>query len=139
MSKEAKKDAGTAVATIAPAREITLADGQSFKVKKVVTAPLLQQKPGATVFVQFLAPFFLSKEAKGDGPKKEPPYIARVRNLLDANPHAEYDYIVPAVLRAEMEENFPNAVYVGAKFQVQKSPEPVAGKRYYAFSVIELE
>lgn len=138
MAKVEKQEPGTAVAAVAPAREVTLADGQVFKVKRVVTAPLLQQKPGTTVYVQFLAAFFLAKEVKGDT-KKEPPHIGRVRNLLDPDPNAEYDYIIPAVLRAEMDENFPEAGYVGKKFQVQKSPEPVAGKRYHAFSVIELE
>lgn len=139
-----KKDNAKQVATVpASVREITLPDGQVFEVEKIVSAPLLQQKAGARVLVQFLSPIVQGKKIveKGEAKQKEPPYIARVRNLEDPSPISEYDFIVPAVLRSEIEQQYPNQTYIGKRFFIVKSLEPVGkgANKYYTFAVALLK
>lgn len=143
MAEPKNKEPETKLATVAQAslNTIVAPDGQVFEIKKSVTAPLLQQKEGTVVLVEFLTPIALGKEIKlkeGVKKDKETPYIARVRSLMDPEPTRQYDFILSAVCKSELEDAYPNASYVGKRFRISKSPDKVIGKRYFAYAIDEL-
>lgn len=110
------------------------------RLKRQVTRPLLKQKVGQEVWVKFMSKIFLSEKiTTGDkvNDAKLPPNMAHVLDLWHGVPW-EHTYIVPAVLKSELERQYPDHSYVGLCFQIQKlGPDTEGGKRYNNFTVAE--
>ncbi len=109
----------------------------SFKVKKLITLPLLKFQIDEPIFVKFEEPMFIGKEIKGTGDKAkmEPATLANVINLETGEP---CQIILATVLKSILTENYENNAYVGCAFQITKGKK-ASGKSYNPYSVAELE
>lgn len=134
----------------------TAAAAPKFKVKKLVTLPLLKLDVGTPVFIQFLEPLKIGKQVEED---KDAAILTNVVNLTTGEP---CQFLVPAVLQGILHDDYgapkfgtktkggpveilepadptqtPDS-YVGKQFMVLKKPK-VEGKRYFPFEVAEIE
>lgn len=112
-----------------------------FRVAQRVTVPLLSMKDlfEVPVYIRVETEFKKADPVKAsknddDSPKQEPPIICRVTNLETGELN---DFIVPVVLRSELEENYPNAGYIGKCFEVIKRKLD-GTKKYNTFSITEI-
>src|SRR5690242_19744057 len=121
-------------ATVLPAmqdREFKIA-GKTYKMKRLVTLPLLKHEAGQTRMLRIEVPFYVGKSVDE---KKGPATLTTVINLETGE---EMTYIVSAVLQKNLEEQYPDAKYVGKSFAVAKYAPP-EGKRYSLFNIAEIE
>lgn len=107
-----------------------------FAFRKVanVTVPLLSLKDlfEVPIYVRIETPFETAKPTKND--TKEPPTICRVTNLETGE---LCQLIVPVVLKSELNENFPDAGYVGKCFELIK--HKIEGdKKYSTWGITEI-
>jgi len=110
------------------------------RLKRQVTRPLLKQRVGQEVWVKFVGKIFQSEKittGKAAEDAKLPPMMAFVLDLFGGGV-GEYQYIIPAVLRSELERAYPNGSYEGLCFHIQKlGPDKEAGKLYNNFRIVE--
>ena len=112
-----------------------------FKYNKVraVTLPLYKPTIDQEFYVRFNEVIVQAKDSRTDEEKasgqNEPPMLANV-TVLDTG--EEMQLIIPAVLQAELSDNYENDGYVGKCFALTKLKKK-DGKRYHNFSVIEIE
>lgn len=106
-----------------------------FDVVKNVTLPLLKQQDDTTVYIQITGEIFTGKEMKGSGDKQkmEP---ADLMNIVDLETGEEMQMIANAVLKSTLEEEYPEAAYVGKQFAITRNS--VEGKRYKTYKVQEI-
>lgn len=107
-----------------------------FKVKKLVTIPLLKIVVDRPINVFVVSPIHKGKEQKNtkDGVSMEP---ADLLHCINLETFAPCQIIVGAVLGSSLRENYPEASYVGKAFRIVQSK--VENKRYKAYDVVELE
>lgn len=129
-----------------------------FKIKSHVTVPLLKTEDGKQYFVKITKAIHRAITNESENKKYEnamarfnalteeeqksvdrpqapnPPELCQVVNLMTGEIN---QMIVGAVLKSELEREYPNASYVGKAFQIQKAK--VQGKRYSAYQIAELE
>lgn len=138
-SKSGDVGTGETMEIMAPVETmITDLNGVAFKVAKKVTLPLLKQEAGEDVMIQITSEIYVGKELKaaaGNTVKEKPADLIR---CIDLNSGIEHEYIVNAIVKAELEENYPDAGYKDKYFAIRKMPKP-EGKRYNAFQIMELE
>lgn len=110
--------------------------GLNFKVVKNVTLPLLKQSDDTTVYVRIDSAIFKGKEIKGTGEaaKMEP---ADLMNVTELESGEQMQMIANAVLKGNLEEEYPEEGYVGKCFAVTRMK--VEGKRYKNYSIQEIE
>ena len=106
--------------------------GRKFKMKRLVTMPLLRHEVGQTRYIKIGSEFYTGKQVDKT---KGAATLANVINLEDGK---EYNYIVSAVLQKNVEEQYPDGKYVGKDFAVLKMAPP-EGKRYSLFHIAEIE
>lgn len=118
-----------------------------FKVKQRITFPQLKLEPGVAYPVLIKAPIFEGKPVRAsslkentdkpadDNKAENPPHLARITSLTDGK---DYEIVCPAVLVAELEDNFPDHSYVDRAFQITLLGKK-AGKRYHTIDLVELE
>lgn len=106
-----------------------------FKVVKQVTRPLLKHPDNSTVYVRILSAIYQGKEIKGS--KMAPAEIVDVNDLTRPGSNVEFQYIVSAVLKGVLTEEYPNNSYVGKSFAIVAYPKE-DGKRYRNFGIAEL-
>jgi len=107
-----------------------------FTVKKHVTLPLFKWENNKPYYYRFDAAIEQGKPIKEkDGEsKKEPAYLAPVTNLESGE---QGEIILGTVLRGILDEDYPDASYVGKCFElVQKR---ITGKNYNSYGVTEIE
>lgn len=117
-------------------------DPTKVKIVKNVTLPVLSLKAGQVVFVVIDTAIEKGKELKrtaaADGKepevKQEPADICHVTNLETGE---QLQFIVNAVVKANLDEAYPKNGYVGKRFRVAKL-EKRAGKRYFDFNIAEI-
>lgn len=132
-TKNGTKDSTTDKAT--KAKE-ALANAPKFKIKKMVTLPLLKPSLGIPVFIKIIDKMFQGKEIKtGDKKDMEP---AMLLNILDLSTGQPCQMIANKVFESILLEEYENHSYVGVCFQVTKL-SPRDGKRYNGFEIIEIE
>ena len=119
-------------AIVAPVRETP-----KFKVKKLVTVPLLKFVIDQPIYVKITSPIFLGKEVKGSGDssKMEAAHLANIINLETGE---EQQIIIAKVVQGVLDEEYPNQGYVGKAFQLTKLAKG-SGKRYNPYTVAELD
>lgn len=101
---------GTEVALVDQKQAVTTHAGvpEGFKMKKLLTIPLLKFGPNATIYVKIVGNIFKSKKltnAKGAEAKKEPPFLCEVIRVGDPS-GTRMHLITPAVLKSELERNY---------------------------------
>jgi hypothetical protein len=110
------------------------------KIKRHVTLPTLSKlKDGQTIYIRFDSVMTISKVVKpvlkpGDKPE-EPATIAQV-TMLDTG--ELYTFLVPAVVKSVLNEEYPKDAYLGKGFAIQQVGQK-DGKRYKNYTVAELE
>ena len=110
--------------------------GMGFKVTRKITLPLLSTKDGGQYAVQLQGKFYVGKEItqKGEVAKK-PAIMVDVIDLLTGQ---LMQMICPTVLKANIEEAFPDDSYVGKCIAFERFAKK-EGKNYNTFSLAEIE
>lgn len=110
-----------------------------FKVKKLLTRPLLKFSEDESRFVKIETAVYIGKdmkEAVKPGEKKREP--AHIADVIDLETGAEAQIIVSAVVLSVLNETYPGDTYIGKSFSITKlSRQP--GKSYFPYSVAEIE
>jgi len=104
-----------------------------FKVKRLVTLPLLKPAIDKEFYILIQEPIFKGKELKGSDME-----AAHLVNIINLETGQEMQLIANAVLRSTLEEEYPEAGYVGKGFALTKEAKP-SGKKYNPFTVVEIE
>lgn len=112
----------------------------AVKVVKNVTLPLLKMKDdGTSYYVKITSEIYPGKDnktgkpAEGDQTQKVPDLI----QVIDLETGEEKELIVSAVLKAELEEQYPELAYKGKMFRLQKFAK-ADGKKYATFQIAEI-
>jgi hypothetical protein len=128
---EVENSTGSEVVTLNTkvARPVALsAEAMSkLSLKKVLTRPLLKHPAGSGVRIMFKAPFLKQPDrTDGDGVVQVGPYVALV---VDRASGILCHYIVNAVARGALEQEYPCDGYVDKWFAIMKE-YPANGKRW---------
>jgi hypothetical protein len=108
-----------------------------FKVKKVLTLPLFKLVVDTPSYFKITAAMYIGKDMKqkeGDK-KKEPATLANVTNLETGEAG---QFIVNAVVKSVLTEEYPADAYVGKCFAITKQKRK-EGKSYDPFNVVEID
>lgn len=107
-----------------------------FKVIRQVTLPTFKLTVGIPFAFRVDAPMYVGKKLKDDkDAKREPATIVNVTNL-DTGEVGQL--VLGAVLKGNLEEQYPEASYVGKSFAILKG-EKREGKRYNEYQIMEIE
>lgn len=111
-------------------------DKNGFKVKKLVTLPLIKTVVNEPLYVVFLSAMEESKTGGqgSDGKEMEPATIAKV---VDMTTGEVGQIILGTVTQSNLHENYSNDSYVGKFFEILITKRE--GKRYHDSSITELE
>lgn len=120
---------------------------EGFTTKRQVILPVLSLQVDQPRIVKFLEAMRISAvkaspesaaraKAEGKGDQKEKP--ATVAPVVDMQTGENLTLIVPAVLEANLKEQYPDDGYVGKGFYVMKKAKR-PGKRYFDFEISEVE
>ena len=115
--------------------ENTAATSGKFTRKAAVILPVLKMQEEKPIFFQPVAPFYIGKPVEKDGKEEKPADLLKVVNLETGE---EALVVAGAVLKGNLEEAFPDAGYVGKKFEATKHAKQ-NGKRYNTYSLYEIE
>lgn len=96
-----------------------------FKVKKMVTVPLLKIKPGVEYYIRVTGPMH---EGKKIDDRKEPAILMNVQELPTNKPA---QIIVGKLMRDALNEQYPNSAYVGKCFAFQIDKDQNNPERKY--------
>jgi hypothetical protein len=111
-----------------------------FKAKRVVTLPSMVLKAvGQAATVKILDEIRVSKvEGKPDaeGKKQKPADICTVTNVESGE---QAILLVPAVVKSNLERDYPSAGYVDKVFFIRCDGKRKEGQRYNDFTIIEVE
>lgn len=137
----APKKASTAVVVANNTEEgklVALGSG-SFKVKRVVTLPLLKHVDGQVVHVQIASEIYVGKQIPAEkGSTKAAEKPADLCDVVELNTARKMQYIVSAVVKSNLETTYPDGGYVGKCFAIFKG-EKREGKRYREYEIVEIE
>ena len=125
---------------------ITLAGGQTVRVKRQITVPVLRMKVDVdsgedpagiptemSIVARFVEPIREGKRIEGGAIDK----AAKLLRVAALNGEVK-ELIVNTVLEKELDEAYPAAGYVGSWFHLTKYRKK-AGKKYNTFAIIEIE
>lgn len=141
MAKEAKAT-GTSISERATsAMNLSLGAG-NFKVKRQVVFPLLKHKAGEVRCITITSAMYEGKEIvqkEQTAAERKMGTAMLVKAIdLEPSPTRNVEYIVNAVLQGVLNDEYPNDSYVGKSFAINKL-QPVEGKRYNTFEILEIE
>jgi hypothetical protein len=116
---------------------VTLPEGT--KVKRHVTLPSLAiKKDGQQESLFILDELRVSKiTAKKDGDKPREP--ATICSAVKIDTGEQVTFIVPAVVKANLERDYPNGAYVKKAFLIQNKGKRTESQRYNDFAILELD
>lgn len=110
-----------------------------FEEIKPVTTAVLRQVIDAPFFVEFRTAIkqgdVVSTKQGADGQAMKPADVAQVVNLETGEVQT---LICNAVLKSELEKNYPKAGYVGKQFRIVQHAK-TGGKRYNPYSISEIK
>lgn len=139
-NKPAAKQAGTEVVpmsataqTFAAAQAALAAKLPGFRVAKQITMPVLKMEIDKLYALKITDALRVSTYK---GEKDEKP--ADICGVIDMTTGALHTFLVPAVVKKNIEDNYPDNSYIGKVFAVQKLPKR-PGKRYFDFNIAEIE
>ena len=107
-----------------------------FRVKKLVTVPSLVMKiHGEERILRFDTPITVSTVRDPKKPDEKPANVATVTDMETGEP---FIFLVPAVVQANLEQNYTGEAYVDKIFQIKHLGKDPA-KRYVNFGIAEVE
>ncbi len=119
-----------------------MATAPAFKptIKKQLTFPTLQMKPGVAIYFRILSPMAISTSAvvkKGQEARKP----ATIMQVIDRTDNVEKTIVVNKVLEGKLNEAYASQGYVGKSFAATKSSDKKKGDagEYYDFDLAEIE
>jgi malate/lactate dehydrogenase len=112
--------------------------GRTITVKKQVTLPLLKHEEGQIRYVTIHKAIYEGKEIKNKRGGETEMAPATMALVTDLETWRQCEYIVNAVFKGIMEDDYPNDSYVGKSFAIHKLEKP-KGKRYNALEILEVE
>lgn len=108
-------------------------------LKRRITLPSLSmKKKGDIRYLTIADPMRVSKvvdKPTADGKVKEPATICTVGDVLTGE---VYTWIVPAVCKKNILDDYPDESYVGKCFMVENMGKRTDGQRYHDFSLAEV-
>ncbi len=110
-----------------------------YKAKKQVTLPSLSMKEGQTFALRFDTAMRVSEvmDKKTEGKKPRDP--ATIANVTDVATGEQYIFIVPSVVKSNLERDYKDESYVGCVFQITHKGKRKESQRYFDFAITELE
>lgn len=111
-----------------------------YETVKTVTVPLLKPSLDTPFFVKILTKIVQSKAIESKTGKKrdmEPAFVCHVVNLED-EAAGTMEFIVNAVLKSALDEEYPSDSYVGKCFRLIKHAK-AEGKQYHKFTIAEIK
>jgi len=138
--------AKTAAKTTKTENTGAIAPMTKFKVKKLITLPLLKMTIGDDYFVKLIGVKFKASAMKVDPnkaidpkvekeAKKDPPMLINVIDLTTGEP---MQMILNSVLESNIDEAYPDDSYVNLGFKFIKHAK-ASGKDYNTFTIAEIE
>jgi len=150
MTKAAKKTAapkqpaGTSLAPVGAGLPMALPSG--LKVVKRVTLPSLalknQGEARALLFASAMRVSAIKEKKDAEGRQREPATIADVG---DVETGEQFIFIVPAVVKANLERDYgpstPDGapLYIGRVFYIRNEGKRKDGQRYNDFTIVEVD
>ena len=108
------------------------------KVVRKVTMPTIKVAAGDTVWIKFLdAIQTKQKQEKNEKTGAMEEKTIDVAHIVMLDSGEEGQIVVGDVLKKNLDENYPDAGYVGKGFQIEKKQVP--GKRYMNYLIDEIE
>ncbi len=109
-------------------------------IKKQLTFPTLQMKPGVSIYFLVKSPMTISTSAvvkKGQENRKP----ATIMQVIDRTDNVEKTIVVNKVLEGKLNEAYASQGYVGKSFAATKSSDKKKGDagEYYDFDLAEIE
>lgn len=119
--------------------ELLVAGGKNFRVKKIVTLPLLKHLDGMVVMIRITSKIYVGKEIKNEkGSASGNNKPADLVDIIELNTNRQMVYIVSAVCKSNLETTYPDHSYVNKSFAIRKGAK-VEGKRYRAYEILEID
>lgn len=122
-------------------------------IKKHVTLPLIKPQIGQPIYIKIIGEMYVGKDIskKSRDPSKTDMAPATLVNCVNLETGEESQIIVPSVLKGILEDEYcvfsgegeerklVEQDYVGRCFMLTKQPKPDDKKRYFPFTVAEIE
>lgn len=109
---------------------------EKFRTIKTVTMQSWPWEAGETKAFRVTSEIHKGREIIAKTADKQKMKPADVCNVVDLVTKTPYQLVLGAVLKSDLEENYPNASYVGKCFVATKIK--AEGKRYFLFTVREI-
>ncbi len=107
-----------------------------FKTKRMVTMPSLSLKDDEGRALLIVDAIRVSKVVDKSPQKREP---ANICSVSDVETGEAFTFLVPKVVQANLERDYPNEGYVGLTFYVENLGKRTESQRYNDFRIVELE
>lgn len=139
MGKSKRKERGEPAVNQAPViQPANLPEG--FKVKRQITLPSLaikaQNESHILRFDSAMRVSDVMDKPKGDAKPRDPATIA---NVTEVTTGEQFIFIVPTVVKKNLERDYKDDAYVGCVFQITNKGKRKESQRYNDFSIAELE
>jgi hypothetical protein len=138
--KTASRNTSAANKEAAPPVAMNVKLPEGFKVKRQVTLPSLALKQvNVSRVLRINDEMRISKiqdKPDAQGKKREPATICTVTDLETG---VLYTLIVPAVVKANLERDYPDGKYVGLAFQITNMGKRSESQRYNDYQILEVE
>lgn len=135
---KAKKAAGKTRATEWTPPVQTNADlPPGVKVLKRITLSVLSFKVVGTAHTLTIRDAMRESVLKGK--QKEGMKNATVCAVIDCETGEEHNFVVPAVVKGNLEENYPGETYVGKSFYIKNNGKRAPAQRYNDFTILEVD
>ncbi len=109
----------------------------AYKVKKILTRPLLKFAKDIPIHVLIEGKMYIGKEMRQkEGEKKKEP--ATLVDVVNLDTGEQCQVICSAVVKSVLNEEYSGDAYVGKAFRITKLGR-AAGKSYDAYGVAEIE
>ncbi len=113
---------------------------EGYKVKRQITLPSLAIKaPNESHILRFDTAMRISDvmdKPKGDAKPRDPATIA---NVTEVGTGEQFIFIVPMVVKKNLERDYKGDAYVGCVFQITNKGKRKESQRYNDFAIAELE
>lgn len=110
-----------------------VAPALKFTVKKRLSENQIKLKIGSPVYVKIESLLYEGKKLED---KKDP---ATLVDVIDLETGQNAIMVIPAVVQSTLEESYPNGGYVGLQFAIEKLDKTSPDKKYFPYSVQEIE
>lgn len=136
--KPASESTAVAKTSDAAAPAIVIPGMGTFTVAKQVTLPTLKQNSGDQIVVQIVRAFYAENKSAEQTAKDGGSSEIWLTEVIDLTTGNRFKYVVNAILKNELETQYPEDGYVDRYFAIKKL-EAKEGKRYKEMQVVELQ